>query len=251
MASSSLTSRETSFLTMLEVIMLFVTQLIAVLNEEWEWFGKELADGNDKLVGGKAKEAVKPYSDRIGDYWLTIPTAEYDKLVKDYAKALGKLDGTVRGVPWSAAFISYCMQKAGGGSQFPYSGGHVKWIIKSIKNKQNGNTKAALVGYKPDELPLRIGDFVGAPRQSGVTYNNAVAKGWFKSHTDVIVEIDLKNKRAYAIGGNVGQSVSRTVLNIDGNGMLTDTSRPWFVHIRNNIELKPTGPAAPIPPQAG
>ncbi len=143
------------------------------------------------------------------------------------------------------------MQKAGGGNQFPYSAGHAKWIVRSIKNKQEGKTKAALVGYKTDELALRVGDLVGAPRESGVTYKNAVAKGWFSSHTDVIVEIDLANKRAYAIGGNVGQSVARTALKIDGNGMLTDTSRPWFVHIRNNIELKPAGPAATMPPQAG
>jgi hypothetical protein len=231
--------------------MSFISQLINVLEEEWNWFGREMADGKDKLVGGKAKEALKPYSDRIGDYWLTIPTAEYDGLVKNYAKALGKLDGTVRAVPWSSAFISYCMQKGGAGSQFPYSGGHVKWIIKSIKNRQDGKTKAVLVGYKTDELPLRVGDLIGAPRETGVTYENAVAKGWFKSHTDVIVEIDLANKRAFAIGGNVGQVVARTALKINSNGMLTDKSRAWFVHIRNNIELKPESLAALVPPKAG
>jgi hypothetical protein len=232
-------------------IMSFITQLVKVLEEEWKWFGKDLADGTDKKVNGTAKEAVEPFAGRIGDYWLTIPTAEYDDLVKKFAKDLGKLDGTVRKLPWSAAFISYSMQKAGAGSQFPYSAGHAKWIIKSIKNRQSGKTKAALVGFRTNEFPLRVGDLVGAPRESGVTYDNAVAKGWFTSHTDVIAKIDLPNRRAYAIGGNVGQSVARTELRIDANGMLTDTSRAWFVHIRNNIAQLPPGPASLEAPRAG
>ncbi len=37
--------------------MTFITQLVGVLKEEWEWFGKDLADGKDKKVNGKAKEA--------------------------------------------------------------------------------------------------------------------------------------------------------------------------------------------------
>lgn len=231
--------------------MSFITNLIDVLNAEWEWFGKDEADGADKKVNGKPKEAVKPYSDRVGDYWLTIPTAEYDSLVKGFAKALGKLDGTVRELPWSAAFISYGMQRAGAGNQFPYSAGHTRWIVKSIQNRKDGKINAALVGYKTKEFPLQVGDLVGAPRENGVTYDNAIAKGWFKSHTDVIVEVDQANKRAYAIGGNVGQSVARTKLKIDADGMLTDTGRPWFVHIRNNIALKPDGPPATQPPHAG
>lgn len=231
--------------------MSFVDHLIDRMNEEWTWFGKDESTGRDKKVGGKAKESVEPYASRVGDYWLTIPTAEYNRLVKDFAKELGKLDGTVRKLAWSAAFISYCMQMAGAGTQFPYSAGHVTWIVRAIRNRQRNRLNAALVGYRAREIPLAVGDLIGAPRQNGVTYNNAVNKGWFKSHSDVIVEIDMANKVAYAIGGNVSQSVARTKVKIDSSGRLNDNSRPWFVHIRNNITEQQAGPDSTAEPHAG
>lgn len=231
--------------------MSFANDLIARVNTQWAFFGKDEATGGDKKVNGKPKETVEPFASRVGDYWLTIPTSSYDALVKDFAKALGKLDGTVTALPWSAAFISYCMQMSGAGSQFPYSAGHATWIVKAIKNKAAGRLNAPLVGYRTNETPLQPGDLIGAPRQSGVTYNNAVSKGWFKSHTDIIVEVDHATKTAYAIGGNVTQSVARTKLKILSDGTLNDTSRPWLVVIRNNVTAQPPGPASSAVPHAG
>lgn len=206
--------------------------LVKVANAEWTSFGKDTGR-NDKFVKGKRKETVEPYASRVGDYWLTIPTAQYDNLVKSHAKTLGKLDGTIN-IPWSAAFISYCMQQAGAGTSFPYSSGHATWIVRSIKNKKAGKLSAPLVGFKPGEIPLAVGDIVGKPRQTGITYDNAVTKGWFISHTDIVVEIDLAKKVAYVIGGNVGQSVSKAEVAITADGKLKATGG-WMVHIQNNI----------------
>jgi hypothetical protein len=52
---------------------------------------------------------------------------------------------------------------------------------------------------------MQPGDLIGRPREEGVTYDNEVAKGWFVSHSDIVVEIDKANKVAYVVGGNVGQ----------------------------------------------
>ena len=112
----------------------------------------------------RRKETVEPFSSRVANYWLGIPSKQYDDLVKKFAKAKGMLDGTID-LAWSAAFISYCMQMAGAGSAFPYSSGHATWMVLSIKNKRNGKLKASLVGFRPGEIPLKPGDLIARPRQ--------------------------------------------------------------------------------------
>lgn len=231
--------------------MTFRDDLVAKAIEEWTWFGKDEgrddhfvdAAGKTSTVAtskNKPKETVEPYASRIGDLWLAIPPAEYKKLVKDYAPSLGKLDGTVTKLPWSAATISYLMKTAGAGTSFPYSAGHHAWIVKSIKNREDKKLKAALVGYKPGELELQVGDLIGRSRTKGITYENATSKGWFTSHTDIVVEVDKANKTAYVIGGNVGQTVSKTKVTITKDGKLNDTGG-WIVHIQNNIAGPPAG----------
>jgi len=230
--------------------MSFRDELIARALEQWEKFGRDLdrhdkyidANGNttqdktSKGVPNRRKETVEPYAGRVANYWLAIPSKQYDDLVKKFAKAKGKLDGTID-LAWSAAFISYCMQMAGAGSAFPYSSGHATWMVLSIKNKSTGKLKASLVGFRPGEIPLKPGDLVARPRQDGITYDNAVAKGWFISHSDIVVEVDRENNVAHVIGGNVGQSVSKATVTIDSDGKLNDPDG-WMVHIQNNIEIK-------------
>lgn len=238
--------------------MAFKDMLVARAIEEWTWFGKDTGRADhyidatgkttsQQTTGGtpnRRKETVEPYASRIADYWLAIPTADYKRLVKDFAKTLGKLDGTVN-LPWSAAFISYCMQLSGAGALFPYAPGHATWIVKSINNRAKGKTKAALVGYRPGELVLGTGDLIGRSRQAGVTYDNAVATGWFTAHTDIVVGIDLPRRKAMVIGGNVGQTVSRSEVEITADGKLKGVDG-WMVHIQNNISPPLV---APPPPQ--
>ncbi|QND24527.1 DUF2272 domain-containing protein (plasmid) [Rhizobium leguminosarum bv. viciae] len=237
--------------------MSFQDELIAKAIQQWEWFGKDLDRGDkyvdangkttpNKKTDGKAnrrKETVEPYASRVGDFWLAIPTKDYDRLVKNFAKQKGKLDGTVD-LAWSAAFISYCMQMAGAGTAFPYAPGHAAWIVASIRNRQQNKLKANLVGYRLGEMPLRVGDLIGRPRgeDKDLPYEDAVAKGWFESHSDIVVDIDAGHHKAFVIGGNVGQSVSKSEVRTTADGKLDDPDG-WFVHIRNNIASKPAGAA--------
>lgn len=212
---------------------MFTTDLVAKALAEWEFFGRD--DGtDDHKVAGKAKEAVEPYASRVGDYWLSISVNDYKQLVHGFAPKLGKLDGTIRELPWSAAFISYCMQMAGAGTEFPYAPGHATWIVQAIKAKEKGKLSAPLVGHKPGDIVVALGDLVGNTRESGVTYANAVAKGWFISHTDIVVEVDTAGGKFYTIGGNVGQSVSRKTFDLKPSGEIASGSG-LLVHIQNQI----------------
>lgn len=131
--------------------MSFDNDLVAKANAEWIAFGRDTGrkDHTVKVNGQDvAKETVEPYASRVGDFWLAVPSSDYNYLVAKYAKGKGKLDGTVTAAPWSAAFISYCMQGAGAGDAFPYSAGHSTWIVRAIKACLDGRTDAPLVGYK-------------------------------------------------------------------------------------------------------
>jgi hypothetical protein len=137
------------------------------------------------------------------------------------------------------------MQMAGAGDAFPYASGHATWIVKAIRNKKAGRLTAPLVGYPLGAIPLAVGDLIGKPRQQGVTYANAVATGWFTSHSDIVVDIDVANGIAHVIGGNVANSVSMTEVKVDRNGKLK-ASGGWIVHIQNNIAA-PAAVPAPVP----
>lgn len=110
---------------------MFRTDLIARAISEWNSFGQDIGrmdkyvNANDETTLDKMpdghrnprKETVDPYASRVADYWLAIETNDYKRLVKNYAKEKGGLDGTID-LAWSAAFISYCMQLAGAGTAF-------------------------------------------------------------------------------------------------------------------------------------
>lgn len=215
--------------------MSFKSGLLDVVNAEWEFFSKDLA-GHDIKIGGVNKEAVGKFSGRVADYWLAIPAASLASLVKQFAKAHGRLDGTIN-LPWSAAFISFCMKTAGAGVAFPYSSGHATWIAASIKNQLAGRTDANLVGFRPGDKPVEVGDLIGYTRdERPVDFDNAATIGFFKSHSDIVVDVDRAQGRLHTIGGNVSQSVARKTLSIAADGTLTDVPDTCIVHIRNNIE---------------
>ncbi|MBD9578788.1 DUF2272 domain-containing protein [Pseudomonas sp. BGr12] len=227
---------------------MFTDELLERTTSEWERFGKDTgrkdkyiapdkSTTTEKSTGGKLnprKETVDPYSSRIADYWLAVESKDYKSLVKTYAKDKGKLDGTIN-IAWSAAFISYCMQMAGAGASFPYSPGHYRWIYNSIKNRKTNKLSASLVGYRPAELPLKPGDLLGKSRIPGVAYDNVLDVGWFESHSDVVVEVDAGESKAFVIGGNVGQSVSKVEVKLTPEGLVANPAE-WLVHIRNNIQ---------------
>ncbi|MCY7277601.1 MAG: DUF2272 domain-containing protein [Phormidesmis sp. CAN_BIN44] len=136
-------------------------------------------------------------------------------------------------VPWSAAFVSYVMRKAGAGNQFVYSANHRDYILDAIKKRKDGKTTAPFVGYRLSEAAPLPGDLVCASRAGDagrVTFDNALTYGRFSSHCDIVVA-----KRTTAIdviGGNVSDSVTRATITLV-NGRVPSTNNR-FVLIRNN-----------------
>jgi hypothetical protein len=126
---------------------------------------------------------------------------------------------------WSATFISYLMKKAGAGDNFKYSVSHSVYIRDAIKNRKADN-KNPFKGFKPNEVKVAKGDLVCYARQRGVDYDST---GAYKSHCDLVV--DVKGGKATTIGGNVSNSVSKTIIDVDKDKKLVDEK--YFVVIKN------------------
>jgi hypothetical protein len=141
--------------------------------------------------------------------------------LREYWKAVGwenKTDKTKINEAWSAAFISAMMSKAGAGKEFKNSASHSVYIRDSIKNRKNDQGKFR--GYKPEEVKIEVGDLIGRPRQTGVTYdtNNS-----YKSHTDIVVEVTPTE--AKMIGGNIGNSVSMTKVPLENGKIASNKTK--------------------------
>ena len=173
----------------------------------------------------------------INQYWSVVPATDTKPpkgdtcLLPQRAKPESAWDT----YPWSAAFISYIMHESGAGNQFIYSGRHAIYIVDSVRNRDTPNYPFR--GYSISEKKPEIGDLICAPREESknLTYSEISQQGDFKSHCDIVVAKN-GNNNIEVIGGNVGDTVAKTIVLLDSSGRIkvTDANfRPWFVIIKN------------------
>lgn len=197
----------------------FVDRLLKVCETEWMFFGQ-----SSIRTDGKTTVGMREYDDgawqHIGDYWRFI------------GGPYKHLTGKDRGTPWSAAFISWCMNEAKAGAKFPYSPGHATYINAAIRNV--GLPAAPLIAHSPKTYALKPGDLIGYWRgDKAITLANALQVGWYQSHTDIVVEVGKGFART--VGGNVMHSVTKRTVNLGAAGELVDRGENWFVSIESNI----------------
>lgn len=171
----------------------------------------------------------------VNRYWRSVqtpPRGDFCRLPQIADKNQGGWDN----YPWSAAFISFIMKQSGAGNQFKYSVRHATYIVDAVKNRDNSN--ASFRGYPIDWIRPSVGNLICAPRgeNAGLTYWKIIDQGDFESHCDIVVA--KNNNQLEVIGGNVGDSVAKTIVSLDAQGHIKVTKpdfRPWFVVIKNNL----------------
>ncbi len=163
--------------------------------QEWQRWGK-----------GNIKESNPDIRSVLEDYWRT---------------GVGRVPNRSRWwstTPWSAAFISWVVRKAGAGNTFKYSSGHTTYVGKAKLNRLANNNNP-FKAYRISEVAPRVGDLVCVERSgSGVTYDN-VDKGFRASHCDIVTQV--RSGSLTKIGGNVSNSVSAKKVRIDSKGRIT------------------------------
>ena len=186
------------------------------LHQEHNFFGGQTIDASGRITKQGRKEYETGFDTRIGDYWTSIGL---------------RYDGDDRDIPWSAAFISYVHKESGVGPQFKAGPAHASYIRDSISAKREGREDAAYWGHRTSERAPQVGDLIGRARQSGVDYDNQPE--FYKSHTDIVVEVG----QGYVdmIGGNVGDSVTRTRVSTDAEGFVVNRQRYFVVMEPKNL----------------
>lgn len=184
---------------------------------EWGRFGKQVitysknGPPRTEQLGIKEREAPQ----RIADYWASVGN---------------RLSG-LNDVPWSAAFISWVIESAGVSRDlFCPDQRHTIYVERIVERAKRPG--AAFIPHEPYAYAPKVGDLVCASREgSGTTLQN-LNRG--AGHCDIVV--DVQQGHLSAIGGNVGDSVTRSVFPLDGDGFLSPISaRPVFTVIENRL----------------
>ena len=176
---------------------------VALATQEWNRWNQ-----------GRTKESDPRMRSVLEDYWRN--GAGYMPTEANWWEA----------VPWSAAFISWVMKKAGAGKDFNYSAGHSYYTAAAKENaiKNNNNMFKA---YPITKVAPRVGDIVCAARaSSGATYENI--RGGMNTHCDIVTSVQ-PNKLS-VIGGNVDNTVSQKPVTTDSNGRIN--AKDFFAVIR-------------------
>ena len=194
------------------------TSMVLLAVGEWGRFGRQVitysanAPPRTEQLGVQERDAPQ----RIQDYWASVGHPERSGLDD---------------VPWSAAFISWDIESAGVPRDlFCPSQTHTIYVERLVERARRPG--AAFIPHRPDERAPQVGDLICSSRNgSGTTLDN-LNRG--AGHCDLVVEV--RSGTLAAIGGNVGDSVSRSVFPLDANGFLSPISaRPYFTVIENTL----------------
>jgi hypothetical protein len=235
-----------------------VAALVRAAIGEWERWGRQdvrIPAGDEycaELPGdrcltidsGCGKEQDTLLCTVVNEYWGAVnrgdPAAprhwctQVQHCEAHWDPAWGEPDDTP---PWSAAFISALMQRAGfDESEFAFSDTHAVYVVAA---RDHRTSAYELV---PTPATASIGDLVCATRQvlaSDVppTDVRALRTGEHATpmHCDLVVAVDAVAHRLDAIGGNVEQSVARSRITLDDEQRVSaalNPARPWIAVMR-------------------
>jgi len=163
--------------------------------------------------------------------------------VLEYFALVGRPDITDTSADaWSAAFISFVMNKSGAAlTDFPISAGHSRYILFGLANRISNRLNASVVYFDRNEIVPRVGDLIGFSRTASVTSRADLEKllpnKFFPSHTNLVV--DVSPGLIKAIGGNVSNTIQITNVKTGAGGHIDPSDHHFFV-LRINISAPGT-----------
>ena len=127
--------------------------------------------------------------------------------------------------PWSAAFVSYVMDRAGlNDQQFRYASAHWQYIQPALQSAEDYAYRAC----DPRTTTPAVGDLLcysrGAPLlKDFAAWRTAALQPGFAApaHCEVVVEVDTDAEKIETVGGNVVQSVTRRRLRLNQANVLS------------------------------
>lgn len=204
-------------------------RILAIADREWRYFGKQEViyqlEGESIPHVGYWEDDDDAHIRRVSRYWsaVNLPT----------------ISGADCNQAWSAAFISWVMQESGVPEElFPSAKAHWMYLSEIISRDRGADTAfypRTIREYKP-----KPGDLICASREPTFTPNIAqlprpMLLANAKLHCDIVVATAAQTLAA--IGGNVRNSVSKSILKLTPEGHLQQTpARQWFLIIENRLD---------------
>lgn len=193
--------------------------ILRLANAEWNAFGGQtvyLESGHERIDPVGIWEDERRGSPRIGEYWRSVD--------EDWS-------GFDCDKPWSAAFISWLMLEAGVPPKlFVPSGLHADYLRGIVAGEREPAARFAVRDAK--SFSPRPGDLICATRAgSSIPAFDQIPDGT-PMHCDLVVF--NQGGRLESIGGNVRNSVSKTVRQVGFDGLLPMTGdRPWVLVVED------------------
>ncbi len=164
-------------------------------------------------------------------------------------------------LPWSAVFVSSVMKQAGlTNEQFRPAPAHAGYIQAAIDAYGLGRKAYAYLPCDPGWVEPRVGDVICYSRNSSPIRNFGqvlagveAAKGAFgyESHCDIVSQVARSPKHVvHSIGGNVGDTVTKTERTLAGGPITTGKPIAWIAVLALKPDPDPVAPPpepAPIP----
>ncbi|WP_343586268.1 DUF2272 domain-containing protein [Herbaspirillum sp.] len=195
--------------------------LVAAAKGEWDFFGNQQIDMRGETLSAP----------RLG---LLEDEGEAVQRVAQYWHAVGKnLTGADCQQPWSAAFISWLMVTTNVAPQdFAPDETHFNYL--SFLKQRESRPSPQFVLRPAASEPIAPGDLICAPRGNNTAATLDDIQPGLAGHCDMVVEVHADEGWAGAIGGNVFNSVSESLIPVDGQGRaLQIAQRPWLVVVKN------------------
>jgi hypothetical protein len=193
--------------------------ILRLAEAEWNAFGGQivyLENGRERIDPVGVWEDERRGSPRIADYWRSVG--------EDWS-------GTNCDKPWSAAFISWVMLESGVPPElFEPSGLHADYLRAIASSEAEPAARFALRDAKL--VAPRPGDLICATRAGASIPEFDDIPDGTPMHCDLVTFIG--GGWLESIGGNVRNSVSKTVRQVDPDGLLpTSGDRPWVLVVEN------------------
>ena len=168
-------------------------------------------------------------------------TARGCRLAKRYWGIVGKTPTcqqlTTGGWAWSAVFISWVMRKAGlQNDQFLTGATHAEYVTDA---RDHLLKHPAFVLERTPAVP-RPGDLICTARGAERFMSDPaeIRSGMTPMHCDLVVDVDPVRHEAKAIGGNVQQSASMSLIELNDANQIdpyTNSVMQWLVVLRNQL----------------
>lgn len=233
-------------------------QLISISETEWRRWGSRIVelqpgdkfcmrmpDGScERVDDGCGQEQTSALCPVVNEYWRLVPRRD-DRHgctrtdICEFRSPASGSPGLQQTPPWSAAFVSAMMQRAGfSDTEFRASPSHAGYVVAA----RDGETSSYDV--IPTPASAQAGDLICAPRSNAVITPDTLGRIVAGSnatplHCDIVVRVG-SDFTLEAIGGNVQQSVSKTLVKLDSKGRVSaqiNPNRKWALVMRARADV--------------